>query len=43
MAQDETKPTGPDLSQGIPVDQLADGKMLLDHVGECPIGATQLH
>jgi apoptosis-inducing factor 3 len=33
MAQDETKPTGPDLSQGIPLDQLADGKMLAGHVG----------
>jgi nitrite reductase/ring-hydroxylating ferredoxin subunit len=33
MAQDETKPTGPDLSQGIPLDQLADGKMLIGHVG----------
>ena len=33
MAQDETKPTGPDLSRGIPVDQLADGKMLVGHVG----------
>ena len=34
MAQDETKPTGPDLSQGIPLDQLADGKMLVGHVGD---------
>jgi apoptosis-inducing factor 3 len=33
MAQDDTKPTGPDLSQGIPLDQLADGKMLVGHVG----------
>src|SRR6202048_3179365 len=33
MAQDEAKPTGPDLSQGIPLDQLADGKMLVGHVG----------
>ena len=33
MAQDETKPTGPDLFQGIPLDQLADGKMLAGHVG----------
>jgi NADPH-dependent 2,4-dienoyl-CoA reductase/sulfur reductase-like enzyme/nitrite reductase/ring-hydroxylating ferredoxin subunit len=33
MAQDETKPTGPDLSQGIPLDQLADGKMFVGHVG----------
>jgi len=34
MAQDETKPTGPDLSQGIPLEQLADGKMLVGHVGD---------
>jgi apoptosis-inducing factor 3 len=33
MAQDETKPSGPDLSQGIALDQLADGKMLVGHVG----------
>ena len=33
MAQDETKPIGPDLSQGISLDQLADGKMLVGHVG----------
>src|SRR5271169_60463 len=33
MAQDETKPTGPDLSQGILLDQLADGKMFVGHVG----------
>jgi nitrite reductase/ring-hydroxylating ferredoxin subunit/ABC-type polar amino acid transport system ATPase subunit len=33
MAQDETKPTGPDLSQGIPLGQLGDGKMLVGHVG----------
>jgi NADPH-dependent 2,4-dienoyl-CoA reductase/sulfur reductase-like enzyme/nitrite reductase/ring-hydroxylating ferredoxin subunit len=34
MAQDETKLTGPDLSQGIPLDRLADGKMLVGHVGD---------
>jgi apoptosis-inducing factor 3 len=34
MAQDETKPIGPDLSQGISLDQLADGKMLVGHVAE---------
>ena len=32
MAQD-AKPTGPDLSHGVPLDQLADGKMLVGHVG----------
>jgi len=34
MAQEEAKPTGPDLSLGIPLDQLADGKMLVGHVGD---------
>jgi len=34
MTQEEAKPTGPDLSQGIPLDQLADGKMLVGHVGD---------
>ena len=34
MTQEEAKPTGPDLSQGIPLDQLADGKMLDGHVGD---------
>src|ERR1700722_10206654 len=33
MAQDEAKPIGPDLSQGVHLDQLADGKMLVGHVG----------
>ena len=33
MAQDEAKPIGPDLSQGISLDQLADGKMLVGRVG----------
>ncbi len=32
MAQDEAKPIGLDLSQGISLDQLADGKMLLSQV-----------
>jgi len=33
MAQDEAKPIGPDLSRGISLDQLADGKMLVGQVG----------
>src|SRR3984893_5650455 len=33
----ETKPAGPDLSQGIPLDQLGDGKMLVGHVGEVDV------
>ena len=31
-SQDTTH--GPDLSQGVPLDQLADGTMLVGHVGE---------
>jgi NADPH-dependent 2,4-dienoyl-CoA reductase/sulfur reductase-like enzyme/nitrite reductase/ring-hydroxylating ferredoxin subunit len=34
MNQEEAKPAGPDLSQGIPLDQLGDGKMLVGHVGD---------
>ena len=34
MTQEEAKRTGPDLCQGIPLDQLADGKMLVGHVGD---------
>ncbi len=34
MAQEEAKPIGPDLSLGIPLDQPADGKMLVGHVGD---------
>jgi NADPH-dependent 2,4-dienoyl-CoA reductase/sulfur reductase-like enzyme/nitrite reductase/ring-hydroxylating ferredoxin subunit len=34
MAQEEAKPTGPDLSLGIPLEQLADGKKLVGHVGD---------
>ena len=31
-----SKPTGPDLAQGIPLDDLADGGMIGGHVGEEP-------
>ena len=31
MGQDETKLTGPDLGQGIPIESLADGQMLVGH------------
>jgi NADPH-dependent 2,4-dienoyl-CoA reductase/sulfur reductase-like enzyme/nitrite reductase/ring-hydroxylating ferredoxin subunit len=34
MAQDDKKPSGPDLAQGIPASDLADGAMLMGHVGE---------
>ena len=32
-----SKPTGPDLAQGIPLDDLADGGMIGGHVGEEPV------
>src|SRR5437667_4672137 len=32
MSQDETSPSGPDLEQGIALDALTDGAMLLGHV-----------
>jgi NADPH-dependent 2,4-dienoyl-CoA reductase/sulfur reductase-like enzyme/nitrite reductase/ring-hydroxylating ferredoxin subunit len=32
-----SKPTGPDLAQGIPLDDLADGAMIGGHVGEEPV------
>src|ERR1051326_7298118 len=34
MAAEQAKPQGPDLSQGISLDQLADGGMLGGHVGD---------
>ncbi|HEY6979911.1 FAD-dependent oxidoreductase [Reyranella sp.] len=34
MADDQAKPTGPDLTQGIPFADLADGTMLVGHVGD---------
>jgi apoptosis-inducing factor 3 len=34
---EQSKPSGPDLAQGIPLDQLADGAMLGGHVGEEPV------
>jgi NADPH-dependent 2,4-dienoyl-CoA reductase/sulfur reductase-like enzyme/nitrite reductase/ring-hydroxylating ferredoxin subunit len=33
MADDETKPSGPDLTQGVALGELADGAMLVGHVG----------
>src|SRR5208282_4714734 len=41
MAQEEAKPIGPDLSLGIPLDQPADGKMLVGHVGDEDVGARR--
>jgi NADPH-dependent 2,4-dienoyl-CoA reductase/sulfur reductase-like enzyme/nitrite reductase/ring-hydroxylating ferredoxin subunit len=34
MATEQSIPTGPDLAQGISVDELADGRMLVGHVGQ---------
>jgi NADPH-dependent 2,4-dienoyl-CoA reductase/sulfur reductase-like enzyme/nitrite reductase/ring-hydroxylating ferredoxin subunit len=34
MAEEPSKPTGPDLSQGVALGDLADGGMLLGHVGD---------
>src|SRR5262249_41279727 len=34
MAQDAAKPAGPDLAEGLSLEKLADGGMLLGHVGE---------
>ena len=34
MAQEQSKPAGPDLTQGVSLADLADGKPLLGHVGE---------
>ena len=34
MSTEQSSPTGPDLAQGISVDALADGQMLLGHVGQ---------
>jgi len=33
MADDNNKPSGPDLTQGVPLSDIADGGMLLGHVG----------
>src|SRR5262245_41955920 len=34
MSAEQSSPTGPDLTQGISIDRLADGQMLLGHVGQ---------
>jgi nitrite reductase/ring-hydroxylating ferredoxin subunit len=34
MGTAQPNATGPDLAQGIPVDHLSDGHMLVGHVGE---------
>jgi hypothetical protein len=34
MVQEEKKLTGPDFTQGIALDELVDGGMLVGHVGD---------
>ncbi|MGO4439239.1 FAD-dependent oxidoreductase [Rhizobium sp. RAF56] len=46
MAQDQAKPVGPDLTEGVALDKLADGGKLVGHVGKDQVllvrGATEL-
>ena len=37
MSAEPSKPNGPDLAQGIPLDDLADGGMIGGHVGDEPV------
>src|SRR5258708_19039569 len=37
MGTGQTNPAGPDLTEGVPVDRLTDGRMLAGHVGEEPV------
>ena len=37
MSDSPVQQPGPDLTQGVPTDALADGKMLVGHVGEDPV------
>ena len=37
MSDDKSAATGPDLTLGVATDTIADGKMLLGHVGEDPV------
>src|SRR6185503_13426760 len=37
MSEDKSETTGPDLTQGVAIETIADGKMLLGHVGEHPV------
>ena len=34
MGAEQSNPTGPDLTQGVSVNALTDGQMLLGHVGQ---------
>jgi apoptosis-inducing factor 3 len=37
MSEAQSNPPGPDLSSGIPVNDIPDGRMILGHVGEDPV------
>jgi hypothetical protein len=37
MSAEQSKPSGPDLAQGVPLDDLSDGGMVGGHVGEEPV------
>ena len=37
MNADQTQPSGPDLTNGIDAASLADGAMLLGHIGQDPV------
>src|SRR5262245_13957037 len=37
MSDDKSATTGPELARGVPTDEIADGTMLLGHVGEHPV------
>ena len=37
MSDSPAQQAGPDLTQGVPIDALADGRMLVGHVGEDPV------
>ena len=42
MAEDQSKPGGPDLTQGVDLDALPDGGMLVGHVGEAEVLLVRL-
>ena len=42
MAEDQSKPAGPDLTQGVTLDALPDGGMLVGHVGEAEVLLVRL-
>ncbi|HKM61356.1 MAG TPA: FAD-dependent oxidoreductase [Acidisphaera sp.] len=42
MAGGSSQPSGPDLTQGVATDTIADGAMLLGHVGDAPVLLVRL-